>query len=52
MICARCDQPILRGEKYETHDIPSPSGPGATVTLHKKLCERPLSQTAPYSIRH
>lgn len=47
MMCARCDQPIRPGQAYETYDIPSPSAFGATVYLHKKLCVRPPTQTAP-----
>lgn len=47
MMCARCDQPIRDGEDYETQDIPRPTGPGATVLLHKKLCKQPPTQTAP-----
>jgi len=47
MICGRCDQPILRGQAYETADIVRPTGPGAVVYLHKKLCPQPPTQTAP-----
>ncbi|WP_328436846.1 hypothetical protein OHA71_06280 [Streptomyces sp. NBC_00444] len=47
MMCARCDQPIKPGQPYETHDIPRPTGAGATVFLHKRLCPRPPTQTAP-----
>lgn len=51
MMCARCDEPILPGEAYEVRPIISPTGPGSDVVLHKKLCPRPLSQTAPYGDR-
>ena len=47
MMCDRCDEPILPDEPYETQDIPRPTGPGATVTLHKWLCRQPPTQTAP-----
>jgi hypothetical protein len=49
MICDRCVWPILPGEEYEEIPIVSASGPGATVVVHKELCERsvPLRQTAP-----
>jgi hypothetical protein len=47
MMCARCDQPILDGEDCETQDIPRPTGPGATVLLHKRLCQKPPTQTDP-----
>jgi hypothetical protein len=51
MFCARCDQPILRGQAYETVDIDQPTSAGATVRLHKKLCPRPPRQTAPVEPR-
>ena len=38
--CGRCDKPIRDGEQYTTHDIPSPSGAGATIYLHAQQCER------------
>lgn len=52
MICARCDQPIRDGEPYEVLDKFSPSGGGITGVIHRKLCKRPPTQTAPESIRH
>lgn len=56
MMCARCDQPIRDGEDWEPYDNMSPTGAGSTVFLHKKLCKRPPTQTAPASktrlIRH
>lgn len=52
MICARCDQPILPGQKSVPYDIPSPSGPGTTVYLHKELCVQVDAQRTQESIRH
>jgi hypothetical protein len=51
MFCARCDQPILPGEAYETRPIISPTGPGSDVVLHKELCPQPPTQTAPVEPR-
>jgi hypothetical protein len=45
LICARCDKPILRGQRHESRDIPSPSGAGHTVHLHKEPCKRKPSRT-------
>lgn len=47
MICARCDEPILPGEPYETRPIMTNSGPGITIYLHPELCVTPPHQTAP-----
>jgi hypothetical protein len=47
MICARCDQPILPSEAYETKPISSATGPGSDVVLHAVLCKQPPTQTAP-----
>ena len=52
MFCARCDQPIRPDQPYEKRDIPSPSGAGATVYLHAKLCQRVPTQSTQASIRH
>jgi hypothetical protein len=49
-ICARCDQPIRDGEPYDEVDKFSPSGAGATLLVHRELCERPPTQTAPLEI--
>ena len=46
-ICARCDEPILPGQAYDTEAIDSPSVGGASVDLHKELCIQPPHQTAP-----
>ncbi|MER5461700.1 hypothetical protein ABT010_13620 [Streptomyces sp. NPDC002668] len=35
MICARCQQPILRGQDYESTGKFSTSGAGATILTHK-----------------
>jgi len=51
MICARCDKPIMPGEKYEAVDKFSPSGTGGTLHVHKKPCKQTLTQTAPESER-
>ena len=47
MICARCDQPILAGEAYDSEAIDGASAAGGTVILHRRLCDRPPTQTAP-----
>lgn len=47
MMCDRCGQPILRGQKVETHAKDSASAAGGTVTLHKRLCKKPPTQTYP-----
>ncbi|MGW2720870.1 hypothetical protein [Streptomyces sp. NPDC001492] len=47
MMCDRCSEPIQRGEPYEEIPIDRPTGAGVTVVLHKRLCARPESQTAP-----
>jgi hypothetical protein len=46
MMCDRCHKPIREGQAYDTIPIISPSGPGTTVTLHKRLCQKPPTQTA------
>lgn len=51
-IYGRCDEWIRTGEEYTEHDIPSPSGAGATVYRHTELCERPPTQTAPVDQAH
>ncbi|MCZ4515406.1 hypothetical protein O3Q52_46300 [Streptomyces sp. ActVer] len=51
-ICGRCDQSIQGRQKYTTHDIPSPSGPGATVYLHVAPCKRVPTQTTQDSLYH
>lgn len=51
MICDRCDLPILPGQDYDSRDIITNSGPGATVHLHTPLCKRALIQTASPSPR-
>lgn len=35
MICARCHQPILRGQEHETLEKFSDSGAGAEFHVHK-----------------
>lgn len=40
MICARCDQPIRKGQAYETQGVDRASGPPVTVTVHKAPCRR------------
>lgn len=45
--CARCDKPILPGEKSVPLDKTSASGGGITLHVHAKLCTRPPTQTAP-----
>jgi hypothetical protein len=40
MMCARCDQPILKGQAYDTQDVERASGPPVTVTVHKEQCRR------------
>jgi hypothetical protein len=47
MICARCDQPILPGQRSQTYPVDSGSAAGADVTVHAELCEMPDHQTAP-----
>lgn len=47
VFCGRCDGPIRRDEEYETRDIMSPTGPGAVIYLHKRLCSKPPTQTSP-----
>lgn len=48
-MCDRCHQPILDGEEFEVRPVMSPSGPGNNVILHKRLCQRPPTQTSPAS---
>jgi hypothetical protein len=50
VICARCDRPIREGEKYDEVDKFSPSGAGAVLYVHRRLCARPPAQTAPKPI--
>jgi hypothetical protein len=50
VICARCHECIKPDEPYESRDIESASGPGATVFLHKHLCKRPPTHTAPVGL--
>lgn len=38
MICARCDQPIRRGEPYTKTDPPSLSAARPPVTRHVQPC--------------
>jgi hypothetical protein len=45
MICARCEMPILPGERYETWEIEQASGPGGRVSLHADLCARTVRQS-------
>lgn len=47
MMCDRCGQPIQPGEKTITRDVQTNSGPGMTVRLHERLCERPPTRTYP-----
>jgi hypothetical protein len=47
MICARCDQPILPGEKSLPIEKFSPSAAGGTEYVHAVLCKQPPTQTAP-----
>ena len=49
MICARCDKPIPRGEGMPVDKVSS-SGGGLTLHVHRKLCPKPLTQTAPESV--
>lgn len=41
MICARCQQPIVRGQDYETEGKFSSSGAGITLHLHKVCPPKP-----------
>jgi hypothetical protein len=47
MMCARCDEPIRKGQRYETHDVDRASGPPVTVTRHAYLCKRVDQPTGP-----
>lgn len=47
MMCARCDEPILRGQAYETQGVDRASGPPVTVTRHKEHCQRTDQPTGP-----
>lgn len=47
MNCARCDEPILPGQRSETFAVDSGSAAGADVTVHADLCPMPEHQTAP-----
>jgi hypothetical protein len=47
MICARCDQPIRPGQKYDTIVPDSMSGARPTLHVHRYGCER--QQPAPIS---
>lgn len=49
VICARCDKPILPGEKAVPVDKFSTSGGGITLHVHADPCVQPPSQTAPIS---
>jgi hypothetical protein len=46
-MCARCNEPILPGEKALPVDKLSPSGGGSTLHVHAVLCRRPPTQTSP-----
>lgn len=50
MICARCDKPIPDGQAVPV-DMPRPTGAGVTLHVHKRLCKKVLTQTAPASSR-
>lgn len=50
--CGRCDQPILDGEEYSTHDIPAATGAGDTVYWHVEPCRPVPIQTAQVSPRY
>lgn len=39
MFCARCDEPIRPDEPSKTYDVPAPTGPGTTVTVHAQACK-------------
>jgi hypothetical protein len=47
MICARCDKPIRRDEKYQPVDNHAASGPGSTLYIHVRRCPRAPQQTFP-----
>lgn len=47
MICARCDQPILPGQKTRTYPVDGASGAGTTVVVHEWLCRKQPTQTYP-----
>ncbi|ELP64153.1 hypothetical protein STRTUCAR8_05607 [Streptomyces turgidiscabies Car8] len=47
MICARCDQPIRRGQRTLKVPKDSASGAGGDVILHAVLCKKPPTQTYP-----
>jgi hypothetical protein len=49
MMCERCHKPIKPGQPYEPHDMLRPTGACPTVIVHKQLCTRPPTQTAPAS---
>lgn len=46
MICARCDRRISPGQGRLVDNVP-PTGPGTTLYIHKVLCVKPPTQTAP-----
>ena len=49
MICARCDQPITRGQAYEERDADSVSAAKPPAPIHTAPCARTPRQTAPIS---
>jgi hypothetical protein len=50
MFCARCDKP-LKDRDAAPVDVARPTGAGLTLYVHRYLCRKPVSQTAPESRR-
>ena len=47
MICDRCGDPILPGQKTRTYPVDGASGAGTSVVVHERLCRKPPTQTYP-----
>lgn len=50
MFCARCGKP-LKDEDATPVDVARPTGAGLTLYVHRYLCRKPVSQTAPEPYR-
>lgn len=52
MICARCDEPILQDEGYDTVIHHGATGVAPTLYVHKRPCEAPpRRRSLPHRLR-
>jgi hypothetical protein len=47
MMCARCDMPILPGDRHDVETVDRASGPPVTIAVHSQPCRRSPQPTAP-----